>query len=129
MMIWYIYGTWTQYTHLLTYAAILTEQYDCTQEDGNEGSGAEARRASQSFRVAQLYVALTVTFTHPHSKRASAALHGIVAIGDHHGNQVDALVKAAVGGSTGQDASSVIWVREGSVRGAEHLLLSQHRAE
>lgn len=49
-----------------------------------------------------------VTGTNPHSKCASAALHGVVIIGDHHRNQVDALVKAAIGVSASQDASSVV---------------------
>lgn len=94
------------------YFPVLTQQYDGTQEDGDESSSAETRRAAQSLSVAQLHVAFTVTGAHPHSESAGAALHGIVAIGNHHRNQVDALVKEAVAGSTCQDASSVIWEGE-----------------
>ncbi len=86
----------------------LTQQYDGTQEDGDERSGAKARRAAASLWVTQLHVAFTVAGAHPHSEGASAALHGVVAVSDHHGNQVDALVKTTVAGSACQDASSVI---------------------
>lgn len=86
----------------------LTQQYDGTQEDGDECSSAEARGAAQSLRVTQFHVAFMVTGAHPHSEGPGAALHGVVAISDHHRNQVDTLVKAAVAGSACQDAGSVI---------------------
>lgn len=92
----------------MVYFAILTQQYDGTQENGDESPGAETRRAAQSLCITQFHIAFTVAGAHPHSQGAGAALHGVVAISDHHGNQVHALVKAAVAGSTCQDASSVI---------------------
>lgn len=87
---------------------VLTQQYDGAQEDGDERSGAEARGAAQRLGVTQLHVAFTVAGAHPHREGAGAALHGVVAVCDHHGDQVDTLVEAAVAGSTGQDASSVV---------------------
>lgn len=63
-----------------------TEEDDGTQQDGNQGSGAEARRATQSLRIAQLHVALAVAGAHPHRQGARAALHGVVAVGDDHGD-------------------------------------------
>lgn len=96
--------------------AVLTQQYDGTQENGNEGPSAETRSAAQSLCITQFHIALTVAGAHPHSQGAGAALHGVVAISDHHGNQVHALVKAAVAGSACQDAGSVICGGQSSVR-------------
>lgn len=92
----------------------LTQQYDGTQQDSDEGSSAEARRAAQRLSVTQLHVAVAVAGAHSDGEGASAALHGIVAIGDHHGNQIHALLEAAVAGAAGQDAGGVIWGSESS---------------
>lgn len=94
---------------MLHVSPIRTQQYDGTQQDGDQRSGAEPGRAAQSLRVAQLHVAFAVAGAHPHSEGAGAALHGVVAVGDHHRNQVDALVEPAVASSTCQDAGGVIW--------------------
>lgn len=87
----------------------LTQEDDGTQQDGDQGSGAEARAAAQSLHVAQLHPALAVAGAHPDRECAGAALHGVVPVGDHHGDQVDALVEAAVAGATRQDAGRVVW--------------------
>lgn len=86
----------------------LTQQYDGTQENSDEGSSAEARRAAQRLSVAQLHVAVAVTGAHSDGEGASTALHGIVSISDHHRNQIHALLEAAVAGAACQDAGGVI---------------------
>lgn len=97
-------------------SAVLTQQYDGAQEDGDERPRANASRAAQSLRITQLHVAVAVTGAHPHSEGPRAALHGVVAVCDHHGNQVDALVKSAVAGSPCQDAGGVIWEKKKIIR-------------
>lgn len=86
----------------------LTQQYDGTEENSDEGSGTEARRAAQRLSVAQLHVSIAVAGAHPDGEGASTALHGIAAITDHHRNQVQALLEAAVAGAACQDACGVI---------------------
>lgn len=96
--------------------SIRTQQYDSTQKDCDERSSTQAGRAAQSLSITQLLIPFTVTGAHPHGEGTSAALHGVVAVCDHHGDQVDALVEAAVAGSARQDAGSIIWGRQSSLR-------------
>lgn len=91
-----------------TQSRALTQQYDGTQENSDEGSSTEAWRAAQRLSVTQLHVAVTVTGAHSGSEGASTALHGIVAISDHHRNQIHALLEAAVAGAACQNAGGVI---------------------
>lgn len=67
---------------------VLTEQYEDTEDDGHEGSSAEACGEDQSFLVTQLHVPLAVAGTNVHRQGVGAALHGEVAVRDHHGNQI-----------------------------------------
>lgn len=69
---------------------VLTEQYEDTEDDGHEGSSAEACGEDQSFLVTQLHVPLAVAGTNTHSQGVGAALHGKVPVRYHHGNQVGA---------------------------------------
>lgn len=93
-------------------AAAPTQQDGGTQQDGDQRSGAQARRAAQSLHVAQLHVAVAVAGAHSDRQGAGAALHGVVAVRDDHGHQVDALVEAAVAGAASQDAGRVVCQEE-----------------
>lgn len=72
--------------------ATLTEQDDDAQQDGHESAGAETGGARLGLGVAHFHVALTVARAHPHCERARAALHGVVAVGDDHGQAERALL-------------------------------------
>lgn len=104
------------HTKFIQMYSTLTQQYDGTEEDSNQRSSAEAMRSGQGISIAQLHLSITVTAADSHSESPSAALHWVVTICDHYGNQVDALLETAVGCSTCQDAGSVIWIGGSSVK-------------
>ena len=89
--------------------ASLTQEYDGTEEDGDECPGADASRAGQGLCVAHLHFPVAVAQANAHRQCACAALHGVVPVGDHHRDQVDTLQLAVVTGAPCEDACSVVW--------------------
>lgn len=59
-----------------------TEQYDDTEQDGNQGPSAQPRREDQGLRAARLHVSLLVAGAHADREGAGAALNRIIVVKD-----------------------------------------------
>lgn len=66
----------------------LTQQNNDTEENGNEGAGAEASGEEQGFCAAGLHVALAVAGAHADGQRARAALNRVIVVRDHHRQEI-----------------------------------------